>query len=364
MKTDKLAAIREIYESLNNNYQKSYCLSEFVTIDEMLHPFRGHCGFVMYMPNKPAKYGIKMYAICDAKTYYVSSFEIYCGTQPKGPFCISNKATDVVKRLVAPIEKTHRNLTTDNYYTTYDLAQYLLEGGITFIGTVKKNIPDIPLEFLPNKTQEVGSSLFGFQDNCTLVSHVPKKNKSVILLSTMHDEKEIDDVTGKPSIIIDYNSTKGGVDTVDQKCANYSTKKKTRRWPMAIFYRFLDMTGVNAHVIYIANNLNNPAGKKYRMDFLEELAFNLLESHFKERAMIKNLPLDIKCYLERYKEVPPNQVRANPDQRRCGPCHECKKHHNNKTTVRCSQCQNFVCKTHSQAVVSCDCCRVNNSDDE
>lgn len=78
----------------------------------------------------------------------------------------------------------------------------------------------------------------------------------------MHDVKEVDEATGKPTIILDYNATKGGVDTVDQKCANYTTKRKTRRWPLTIFFTFMDMTGVNAHVIYIANNLNNPAAKK------------------------------------------------------------------------------------------------------
>lgn len=146
-----------------------------MTVDEMLHQFRGRCRFVMYMPNKPAKYGIKLYALCDARMFYVWNFEIYCGAQPRGPYALSNKATDDVKRLVAPVEKSNRNLTTDNHYTTCDLALYLLERGITFVGTVKKNKPDIPVEFLPNKTREVGSSLFDFQDECMIVSYVPKK---------------------------------------------------------------------------------------------------------------------------------------------------------------------------------------------
>lgn len=83
-----------------------------------------------------------------------------------------------------PVEKSIRNLTTDNYCTTYDLALYLLERGITFVGTVKKNKPDIPVEFFSNKTREVGSSLFGFQDEynmyeCIIVSYVPKKKKKL-----------------------------------------------------------------------------------------------------------------------------------------------------------------------------------------
>ena len=50
----------------------------------------------------------------------------------------------------------------------------------------------------------------------TLVSHVSKKNKAVILLSTMHHSSKIDEETKKSEINLYYNSTKGGVDTLDQ----------------------------------------------------------------------------------------------------------------------------------------------------
>lgn len=70
------------------------------------------------MPNKPAKYGIKMFVLADAKTHYVNSFEIYCGLQPEGPFRVSNTPTDIVLRLVDHIAGSNRNLTTDNWYTS------------------------------------------------------------------------------------------------------------------------------------------------------------------------------------------------------------------------------------------------------
>lgn len=137
-KTDKLAAIRLIYTLFVANCKDNYSLGEFVTIDEMLHPFRGRCSFVQYMPQKPAKYGIKIYALCDSKTFYTWNFEIYCGAQFNGPYKTSNKPFDIVQRLVDPIKKSNRNLTTDNYYTSYPLAEYLLQNGLTLIGTMKK----------------------------------------------------------------------------------------------------------------------------------------------------------------------------------------------------------------------------------
>lgn len=80
-------------------------MSEFTTTDEMLHPFRGRCQWIQYIPSKPAKYGIKMYALCDAKYFYMSNLEVYCGKQPEGPYHNSNSLMDIVKRLITDIEK-------------------------------------------------------------------------------------------------------------------------------------------------------------------------------------------------------------------------------------------------------------------
>lgn len=63
-----------------------------------------------------------------------------------------------------------------------------------------------------------------FQDGLTLVSFVPKPNKAVLLLSTKHHDNQVDHKTGKPMIILDYNKTKGAVDTVDQMCHKYTVK--------------------------------------------------------------------------------------------------------------------------------------------
>nr|XP_022906087.1 piggyBac transposable element-derived protein 4-like [Onthophagus taurus] len=57
---DKLAPIREVFDAFNSNLPKYFSLSEYTTVDEMLAAFRGKCGFRVYMPNKPNRYGIKI----------------------------------------------------------------------------------------------------------------------------------------------------------------------------------------------------------------------------------------------------------------------------------------------------------------
>lgn len=144
-KLDKLAPIREMFDGFIDWSKNYYNLSSNVTIDEMLESFRGPCSFRQYMPNKPAKYRIKVHALVDSKTYYVYNMEIYAGQQPEGPYKVDNSASAVIKRLIAPISKSGRNITCDNWYTSFPLANNLQKiHNLTMVGTVRKNKREIP----------------------------------------------------------------------------------------------------------------------------------------------------------------------------------------------------------------------------
>ncbi|CAH2009352.1 unnamed protein product, partial [Acanthoscelides obtectus] len=72
---DKMAAIREVFELFTNNFEKYFSPSEYLTIDEQLLAFRGRAAFRQHIPNKPSKYGIKTFALVDAKTAYTMKLE-------------------------------------------------------------------------------------------------------------------------------------------------------------------------------------------------------------------------------------------------------------------------------------------------
>lgn len=352
-KLDKLAPIRSILDALNENCKKTYCISEYMTIDEMLVPFRGRCNFIQYIPSKPAKYGIKMFALCDAKSFFTSKIEIYCGKQPDGPYFINNTPADIVSRLVDHVKGKNRNLTCDNWYSSYQLAKSLLANKITYLGTLRKNKREIPPEFLPNKKREVGSSLFGFQQEITITSYVPKKNKSVVLISTMHNDSSLNEDTKKPEVIHDYNMTKGGVDTVDQLCSNYSVSRRTKRWPLCTFFHLLNISGINAQILY--NNISNKAVT--RRLFLKTLAISLMKPYFRDRLRNKSLPLDIKLILKKHVEEEEEREREDePPPKIRSRCHICGRRKNRVTTMRCDLCHLFVCKEHSKKCLRCKQC--------
>lgn len=85
----------------------------------------------------------------------------------------------------------------------------------------------MPAQFLPNRQKPIMSLQLGFHGKETLVSFTPKKWKSVLLISTMHCSKKIEE-NKKPEIINLYNSIKGGVDTFDQMAHNDTTAGKKR----------------------------------------------------------------------------------------------------------------------------------------
>jgi hypothetical protein len=76
---DNFALIRNIWDKFVRNCTRLYSPSANMTVDEQLLSFRGNCGFRMYIPSKPAKYGIKIVSLNDAATGYMFNAIPYLG---------------------------------------------------------------------------------------------------------------------------------------------------------------------------------------------------------------------------------------------------------------------------------------------
>ncbi|KAH9635162.1 hypothetical protein HF086_009502 [Spodoptera exigua] len=173
-----------------------------------------------------------------------------------GAFRLSNERHDIVMRMAQPVLGKNMNITMDNWFSSLRTAKQLFENGTTMVGTVRKDKREVPREFRVARGNPLHSSKFGFHPPCTLLSYVAKPNKVVIMISTMHNDATIDEDSGdsrKPEVITYYNRTKNGVDLVDKMCSMYDVARNSRRWPLTVFFRLLNLSALNALCIYTAN---------------------------------------------------------------------------------------------------------------
>jgi len=143
---DKLVPIRNIEDKFVVAFETNYTPGTGCTVDESLHGFRGMCSFKQYIPNKPSKYGIKVYLLADSKTFYLVSSKIYTGAGTHAPEL--PVPTQAVLDLVPSVSRTSRNISTDNYYTSTPLAMELKNQKLSLVGTMKKNKACIPPNIL------------------------------------------------------------------------------------------------------------------------------------------------------------------------------------------------------------------------
>ncbi|XP_036006053.1 piggyBac transposable element-derived protein 4-like [Fundulus heteroclitus] len=241
------------------------------------------------MPSKPAKYGIKIWAACDANTSYALNMQVYTG-KPVGGAPEKNQGTRVVLDMAQGLRG--QNITCDNFFTNYNLGQELLKRKLPMVGTVRKNRAELHAELLVIKDRAPQSSMFAFTDTTALVSYCPKKSKNVELMSTLHKNAEISTREDqKPRMILDYNATKGGVDNLDKVTRSYSTERMTARWPLVIFYNMIDVSAYNAFIIWTEIFPDWNVSKLYkRRIFLEDLGKALVTPHIQRRQHLPRTP--------------------------------------------------------------------------
>ena len=123
---------------------------------------------------------------------------------------------------------------------------------------MRKSKPEPQTEFTVVKGRNVKSIVFSFRLDAMIASYCSKTNPVVNVLLIMHSQPEIESTSDqKRSIILFYNKIKGGVGTLDRMVRLYSTKRTTRRWPLALFYNMIDVSTINAFIIRQGINHEN-----------------------------------------------------------------------------------------------------------
>lgn len=115
---------------------------------------------------------------------------------------------------------------------------------------------------------------------------------------------------------------------------------------------------LNANIIFNAYHQN---GKNRRI-FLKELGMLLMKPHLVMRASIRNLPIEMKQFLHRYKSEE-NIPKVSSEETR-GRCVQCGRKKNRTTTITCQNCSQPACKEQVVTTHICLECNRSDTDDE
>ena len=71
---DPLYKVRPIISMTQQTFAEHYRPGPNLTVDEAMIACKCRCGFIQYMPAKPTRWGIKVWACCDASSYYMAQY--------------------------------------------------------------------------------------------------------------------------------------------------------------------------------------------------------------------------------------------------------------------------------------------------
>lgn len=287
----------------------------------------------------------------------------------------------MISKLQRSIDLRGRNISFDRLYTSIPLCKWLLEHGITTIGTLKSNRRGIPEEFKKVEGREELSYQVLWEESekkIVLHSYVVKNKttglRNVLMLSTVQPLLGVtkDDKKSKPAIYKLYDFTKGGTDIVDQRVGFYTCKTKSPRWTMVAFFYLLDTCRVNSSTVYCMNQKTDPR-KQNSFEYGWKLSMELVLPHIGARP-INGLTSVVRQKISFILGPPEPEKESSKEQnlepatlldkseirRRCAECMDVikgdgqkkKKDALGRTRMQCQRCGKAVCRKHTVM-----CCR-------
>ena len=125
--------------------------------------------FRVYISNKPAKYGIKIFMVCDADSLYCLHAIPYLGKGsmedlPRGV----NQGEFITMKLLEDLIDPGRVVCLDNWFTSLSLANHLLAKKIHLVGTIRSK------PYLP--TPSIVDLKLGLKESVAVHNHRDKVN--------------------------------------------------------------------------------------------------------------------------------------------------------------------------------------------
>jgi hypothetical protein len=290
---DKLHKIRWMLDEIRDRFKSMWSPNQQMTVDEGMIMYKGkYCPVRQYMPKKPIRFGIKVWAAADALSKYLWNFEVYCGKEgnPHDDDDVHSESgsghqgsseddipcsgkdeglqgRNVVKHLMQDLQGRGHIVTTDNFFTSVPLFIDLLDTGIMATGTLRGNCKYVPRNMFAyniTKKKDIGWIDYRMHEEGNICCAVWKDKQAVRLLST-HAEPisrpgckhfVYRKIGGKRKKVrtgpmhLQYTKNMRGVDAADQLRGTYSCITRSHKWWHRLFSYLLDTIVCNMWIIH------------------------------------------------------------------------------------------------------------------
>ncbi|XP_046989037.1 uncharacterized protein LOC124594713 [Schistocerca americana] len=146
----RLSKVSNVLNYLSGMFLEIYRPYQYLAADESTVTFKGRVLFKMYNPQKPTKWGLRVYVILDSSNGYICNLIPYFGAvTTKSLICAHlNFSERIVLQLLANIRnatgQSGYHLYTGRFYTSVASADELLKQNMHLTGTIqasRKNLP-------------------------------------------------------------------------------------------------------------------------------------------------------------------------------------------------------------------------------
>jgi hypothetical protein len=248
-KSDKIYKSRPIFDIILPNFQRHYVSACELSLDEGMIPTKNALSIRQYIKDKPIKWGLKTYLLCESKSGYIMNAEIYTGKVDLDQQMEKSLGVTgcLVARLSKPFENRGHCIFTDRFYTSVNIAEYLMEKqGTQLCGTALTNRKRFPKELISKKKMDRGSHSLLYNGKIAAVVWCDKK--PIYFLSTKfiadpdvtvlrYDRREHKRIPVTcPALVKAYNTYMGGTDKNDQM-TKLQKCRRHYKWPRRLMIK-------------------------------------------------------------------------------------------------------------------------------
>lgn len=245
----------------------------------------GRFKWVCYQPNKPNRFSIKLYQVCEASSGYIIGFEVYSGkhgyTASASADVLDKECTSTTRLVVGLLDQLELLdkgycIWMDNYYNSPELMEELVYRSTWACGTLRSNRKGIPASVKAAKLKP-GETVFRRNGPTLILKWCDKR--MVTMITTIHEACEVQtkrkDAHGnritKPQCVVEYCQNMAGVDLAGQYLSNYNFLRKSNKWTTKLFFHMFSMVLLNAYILnkkFGNNKLSHEGFRQHMAQYL------------------------------------------------------------------------------------------------